>query len=486
MFISQYSNDYGFRGRAMVPTNGASTPLAALSETENYVEVSVYNEKIKSSPGGIDYPIFLPYYDTFQNVAETAEQRIAYRRMFADPNIKGAILGKINSIMPLELKYHPPNDRSERDRLIANFCQWNLVERIEGGSHALIWNIVVHALIDGFSVNEPVWAIQEKGKYKYKRVLDALKPKDVNQDLVLLIDGYRNIVGVKALRYNAGEVYDPRDFVIFSHLGLFGNPTGMSDLRAAYRSWWMIDTVTKIRAMGAEKRALPIVAGEYPDSTKAAKLDNILSRIKSQNWVSVPLGVRLKVLEVAGQAEDYFKSFIEDQRQEIFLGIQGATLQALAAQRGVRVGRSSIHKDKADLFSWVLSQMVLDLLNGQSESRPSLTMQMVDPNFVCVEEYPRASFTGVDEAELLESGKIDQMLTEIGFIHSKRDLSTRYGRKWAEDASDAVMPPMPGASGLRPSKPLGDVDPEGRMGMDGSDNQDKAHAFTDDVPVLKW
>src|SRR5262249_30325050 len=183
--------------------------------------------------------------------------------------------------------------------------------------------------VERHAVNEKVWDVEEKGEWGGKWVVDALKPKDVNQDLVLLVDDHRNITGIRGLRYNAGTVFDPHDFLIYTHLGLFGNPGGMSDFRAAYSSYWMLDTVFKLRAMGAEKRAFPVVAGEYPDATKQKQLEAALAKVKSTNWLAVPKDVKLQLLALAGAAEDYFQSFTRDLRERLHVALSGAFLQAM-------------------------------------------------------------------------------------------------------------------------------------------------------------
>src|ERR1051326_7286770 len=69
-------------------------------------------EKVQSGPR---IPLFLPYYDQFQNLGETETMRIAYRRMLADPNIKAALLGKLFGVMGMDLKVHAANDKRSEE-----------------------------------------------------------------------------------------------------------------------------------------------------------------------------------------------------------------------------------------------------------------------------------------------------------------------------------------------------------------------------------
>src|SRR5262245_26343688 len=189
-------------------------------------------EKIRSGPSGVILPWFLPYFD--DQTGETVAMRLAYRRMLADPNVKAAMLGKLLGVASLDLQVHPAKKQDAKDRTVAEFVQWMLTERTKGGIPELAWNVLSGALVDGFSVSEKVWGVEDKGRYKGRYVLRHLKPKDTYRDLVLEVDEFRNVVGVKTLRNNAGQIYAPANFLIYAHLPMYGSPAGASDFRAVY------------------------------------------------------------------------------------------------------------------------------------------------------------------------------------------------------------------------------------------------------------
>jgi hypothetical protein len=397
---------------------------------------STDKEKLRSGPSGVILPYFLPYLDQLQNVGETAVMRHAYRRMLADPNVKAPLVAKIFGVSSLELRINPSPKDDERCKTMADFCHWNLTRRLADGFPGMCWSILSGGLMDGFSVSEKVRGIQDKGKWKGKNVLRQVKAKDVDQDLVLQADEFRNITGIMGLRYNPGVVFSPKDFIIFRHLPLFDSPVGMSDLRAAYGRYWILDTVIKLRAMGAEKRALPLVWGSYTDSTKLPALERALAAVKSQTWLAVPESVKLQCLEIAGAANDYFASFCSDLREEIVLSIEGATMQAMPAAPGVERGNSNTAKDTADLRKWFLSACIIQLLNDYENG---LIRELCDLNFADVEEYPYATMAGVDDAELGETLKLDQGLQQMGFKHKIEDIAERYGRQPATDEDEPLV-----------------------------------------------
>ncbi len=179
-------------------------------------EIEVEREKMAGGPRGVTLPNFLPYFDDV--TGETAEMRQAYREMWASPDVKSALLSKLLAVGALDLKVHPPNKKSERDKHVAEFVQWSLKDRIAGGFPELVWSILSGGLPDGFSVSEKVWGSEEHGKYSGQVVLKQLKAKDTRHDLVVLTDEYRNITGIQGLRYNGGQVFSPANFVIYPWL----------------------------------------------------------------------------------------------------------------------------------------------------------------------------------------------------------------------------------------------------------------------------
>lgn len=398
-------------------------------------------EKIKTAAR---FPAFLPYFDESQTLYETQEMRRQYRRMLSDPNVKAALLGKVVPVTALELKFHPATDLP-RYKEHAEFLDWAIKRRLKGGLMGLAWNILVHGCVDGYSLNEKVWTFQDGQRYHGKRVLKELKPKDPDQDCVLWFDEYKNVTGVMGLKWNAGEIWNPKEFLIYSHQPLYNNATGISDFRSVYGRYWMLDSVTKMRGRGAEKRAEPVVWGEYPDGTKQGSVQRILAHVKSQNWAAVPSGVKLQVMDIAGSSSDYFEKFTSSLREEIFLGIAGAILQNLTGGEGELRGNSKVHQNTAAAFKWALTQSVVQCFNDYDNG---LIPDMLTGagNYRDVFDYPYATMTGVDDAELAESMTIDQGLKALGYVESQQGLEERYGRKLekAPDASQGMGGGMDG------------------------------------------
>lgn len=394
-------------------------------------ELYLTQERARAGPPGIVFPWFLPYYDEGQTVGESATMRLAYRRMLNDPNVKAALFGKIQAVSNLTLKIIPQDRKDQKQAQIADLVRWNLEEALDGGMPDLAWNILTGGLIDGFSVCEKVFAREEKGKYAGSYYLRALKPKDATRDVILLTDEFRNVVGVQGLRYNPGVTFSPAKFVIYRHQPLFDNPTGMSDLRATYKSWWMLDTVQKLRAVGLEKRSLPVVVGEYQTAQQRPAVEEALSLVKSQSWLAVPEGVKVQALNIAGGADSQFDSAIRQLSEEIFLGIAGATLQARQGDVNNARGSSQVHRNTADLFIDYLRVKLQQILNDRSNG---LVRDIVDLNCV-TDDYPRATLAAVDEADMKAQLEIVKGLWEVGVKQSLNAIYDKFGCE-PPDASD--------------------------------------------------
>jgi hypothetical protein len=435
------------------PQQAQGTEAAAVLEREH----------LRGGPAHIKIPAFLPYYDDQSGV--TTEMYLAFRRMFADPNIKAALLGKLLAVMSQELQIHPADKDDPASRRHAEFCRWNLAERLHGGIAELAWAILSGGCLDGYSVCEKVLVPQTRGKWAGKVVLRKLAAKDVQRDLVPQLDEFKNVVSLMGLRYNGGEEYDPSLFVIYSHLPFYSNPTGTSDLRAVYGRYWMLDTVLKLRAYGLEKRALPHLWGTYQHASQAPSLADALSKLKSQNWTMAPEGCKIEAVNIAGMADAQFAQAVNDLREEIFLGIQGATLQALVGGQGEERGNSQVHQDTASLFKWHLSNAICNVLNDQDSG---LIKDLVDLNFVA-DEYPRATLSAVDPAELQAEIAVDQGLAQMGFPLSLQELAERYGRTIATDPRDQLQAP-----GQQPSGLPGGLPPIGDQQDDAAGEEDAA------------
>jgi hypothetical protein len=427
-------------------------------------------ERVRSGPAGVVLPWFLPYFDPLQSLGETQQQRNAYRMMLADPNVKSAFLGKVLAVGALDCQVVPASKKDKKDGAAADLVRHNLEECLADGVPGAVWSVLSGALIDGYSVCEKVWGREAEGEHEGAYVLAALKPKDTGHDVVLETDEFRNVVSVLGLRYNPAQRFDPREFVIWRHLPLWGVPTGMSDFRAVYSRWWLLDTVLKLRAIGLEKRAMPVLMGVYQTPQQRPSLESALAQVKSQNWLAVPEGVRVEALSIAGSSDTTFADAVRDLKHDIFLGIQGAVLQSLEGTITDGRGNSQVHRSTADLFIWYLRQSVERLFNDR---RNGLVRDVCGLNFPALEKLPKVKLSAVDVAEQLSESELDTRLWSMGVELSREDLYERYGRRPPDpdDPDDRLAGQQKQVAGGREDAREPGEQVEGEFGPEGGEGK---------------
>jgi hypothetical protein len=397
-------------------------------------------ERVRVRLSGVAQQIrFLPYVDTL--TGETAALRQAYPLMLAkEPSIKAALLDKVLSVAALDLSVNAGGENSPRDKRAADFGL-HLVNKMTGGQFGLmglpafVECVILPGLIFGYSVSEKIWHPEERGQWAGK-VLCGLKSKNTERDLTLEVDEFNNVTAVVGLGPNSGKRWSPANFVIFRHLSIFDNPGGMSDLRASYRAFWLIQTAWTLRAIYLEKfSAGPMLKGEYVDAgAQKDQLEAGLEAAKAATWISIPQGARVEAMDLAMRGTADFESAIRDLQKEAFVGINGAMLQAMESGQSGSRGSSAIHKDTADIRKWHVRACTESVLNSQ------VLPDATDLNFAGV-ACPQASLGGIDDAELKESLAIDTGLSkDLRLDLSKKDLYKRYGRPEPLDDADRLKP----------------------------------------------
>lgn len=403
-------------------------------------EKALTEEKASSGPRGIILPWLPPYQDLY--TGETAEHRRCYRIMWSDCNVKSALASTIFGVGDLDLQMIQAS-QDHSDGQIADFVTYCLTRRVNDGFPGIVWSLLGGGLVDGYSLCEQVLQLDDHGKWAGKIVLDRFVPLDVGFDVALETDDHRRVTNVLGLRYNAGLKWDTSAFTHYRHMPLYGSPVGMSLLRSCYRPWWLLSAAEALRGIALEKRAVPILLGHYPPGGAVkASLEAALAMAKSQTWLSVPEGVKVEVLNVAGQADNIFKSACDSWKHDIFLSISGAYLQAVEGTTQSGRGSSKVHKSTADLIKWYLSTTIETALNG-------LIKTLVDLNFVVTQGYPNAKLSSVDTEELTQLAGIVKSLNGIGLDLSKADLYDVFARQSPD--KDDPDDRLPGA----PQKPPG-------------------------------
>lgn len=399
---------------------------------------------------------------------ETWEMRMAYREWgLKEPALKGALLTKCLAVCQQDPQLIPADKSSKTDREAAAWAKYAL-QNSAGGVPGLIFDMVFPALLDGFSVNEKVFGhVEDKGsKYAGFWTLKANASVDT-QYTRFRLDTYRQVIGVHSITgaQTAAEL-DPRDFIIFTHLKLFENPFGNSDCRAVVRACRLIESAIRLRHILLTNYSGPFLKATSGDPTARAALMEQMENARANGWIIIPEGTELEVMNLAVASLDVFRQTIEDYRQEIVQGIQGAYLQLLEGGIADGRGNTSVHAGIAQLFQWWLSTWVCQIINKQ------LMPDLIEPNYGTRVGVPRLQLGGIDEATVTAALARFKAGQDLGLTLKKSQVMEVGGFEAPDDDADS-LPPQQGGQDQQQQGP----DPFAAMGGDQQgDNQDQNFA----------
>jgi hypothetical protein len=324
---------------------------------------------------------------------ETQEMRDGYREWaIREPAAKASLLTKCFAVAQLDPQTHAADPKSPDDKRAAEWLKYS-IERASGGWPGLIASILLPGLIDGFSLLEKVFAKIDARDNQYAGwwTLGSTAMLDTQQTRFRL-DTFRQITGVQSVNgTQASYVMAKSDFVIYTHLKLFENPFGFSDMRAAVRSCTLIESAIRLRHILLTNYSGPYLIGKSPDPATRTRLMEVLENARGNGWIVVPDGAEIEVADLAVAPLETFRAAIEDYRQEIVQAIQGAYLQLL--EGGITDGRGNtqVHAGVAELFVWWLAVTVCEVINEQ------IVPDIITPNFGNRVGFPRVTLGGIDE-----------------------------------------------------------------------------------------
>jgi hypothetical protein len=411
-----------------------------------YIKKQAAKEKLVSQPGysfdrwGLSAWSLLTTESGEDGFGTEGSARRLIKDMLKDDAVKAAFLTKIFSVSSLTWQVQPEDKQDPRDRLVAEFNKFNL-EQMEGGTRAVVEEILIPGLIDKYVVAEIVERPEplSRGKWVGKSVWAKLKAKE---DAEVKEDKFGNIIAVEG-RNEDGErkEFDPSGFVIFKYLPLYNRP--ISDFRAAVRWVKIKNVISKLWAVGLERFGLPFFHGKYPTGETGLRdqLETALETLKARNYFVTPDGVTVDPVTAVTSGHADYQAAIERCDKGIFVSINGAFLQSITSQTTDDRGNSQVQKGTAELFVWHLAECMKDTANEQ------IIPRVTDKNFTDA-NYPKASLGSVNDQELLNSARLDELLVKNGLPLSKKDRYDYYGRAMPSGPDDEMK--LPAATGAGP------------------------------------
>ena len=460
----------GFRPRATIPPvdpqlarlNLVAKVKEKLDETPSRPRPSGDEKLPLNWHGGVAGKVwFLPYLDSVTK--DTPEIRAAMRLMWRDGYVVTAWEPQIRTVASEDWQVQPSEAGNPEAEEQADFCKAVIEDHVAGGMPDCVRAIVAGFGPDGFTLCEPVWSVAERGKLEKSVVLSALKARDCDQSSVRLEgDRFGNVQWVQSARTPGQDRFPIGEFVYSRYVTVYDEPLGMAAFRPAYSSYWMRDTVKKLRAVHHEKRMAGFLVGTYAADDDKAAVEEVLRRAKTGTWASVPEGVRIEALALSTASEPDYKSFDESLRDEIVSAIAFATLQSIQGNVPDARGDSKVQKAMADLGPWFLMARVQEAFNKQ------IFPKLIDYNFPfpAAGGYPKLTFGAVSNQELMELAQLVQAAQGLGLKPSRKHYAKALSIQEADpnDPGDALGGQQPGMGGMGGGMPPVGGDPFGGGG----------------------
>lgn len=315
-----------------------------------------------------------------------------YYEMRQDDQVKACLHLKKSAVtMP---GYNIENDDEE----LKEFGE-AVFDQIEGTAEDFIVSML-SGFDYGFSLHEKVYRILESGPFKGKIGLQALRPKSPTR-IEFEADDFGRLKpdGIIQKLNDGRRIRLPVDkFVLFSYQKEFDNYYGESDLRAAYRSWFLKLNCQKYWGIYLERFAIPIAVGKMEmgalSKEQKDEFREIVKNIQAGMSALLPMGMEMEFLEPGRVDRGVFNQAIDACNIAIARAVLIPQLLGVVSQEGVgSYGQSKTH---SETFSYILggvSRMVEEVINEQI-LRPLTVM-----NYGERDEFPRFKFNPLSDSE---------------------------------------------------------------------------------------
>jgi len=313
-----------------------------------------------------------------------------YEKMRTDDQVKGALALKKGAVLSTGWEIASASEEGEDDE-IRDFIDYELthLEPLYGTFDDHLYEIM-SALDFGFSISEIVYKKREDGPNAGKIGLRTIKTRKPHQ-FRFRTDRHDNLLPDGILQ--GMNKYPNEKFLIFSYQREFGNWFGTSDLRAAYRPWWLKENTIRWWGIFNERFGIPISVGQYPPNTPVehiATLQTMLQNIQANTAFTLPDSYKLEFKEATGRGANIFQLTVESMDKAIARALLVPSLLGLSEQGAV--GSYSQAKKHFHVFLIVIDDLRRDL--AEDVINHQLIPRLVDLNFErnVEEEYPKFRF----------------------------------------------------------------------------------------------
>ncbi len=340
-----------------------------------------------------------------------------YRRMMHDDQVKSVIMFKIFSITSRKFFFQVDDEEDAAMREMADFFEFAL-KRINGSfTDSLVG--ILSALYNGFSITEKVWApIEWQGRAMWGIDKLKLRPFETfNGGFKVDIHGNIESLEQKSL---GNDVTVPLDKVIhFVHQPDKDLHYGESDLRAAYRPWWLKDIALKFQSIHLERHSGGFIWAKITKPLNVntqTKLESFLQNITAKTTARMPDGVDLNVIHP--MKTDAFEKAIAQYNKAIARAVLVPNLLGLS-EIG-QTGSFAQSQTQLEIFKQVIDAIADRIEEALNEQ---LFKQLALWNFG-TNDFPPFKFEPLRGSELIEMVKAwGELVGKRAVSHTESDES---------------------------------------------------------------
>lgn len=330
----------------------------------------------------------------------------------SDGTVRAAILVCELPIIKSHWFVNPATD-SQEDKDIANFVEHALFDWLDKS-----WNdIVREALLMlpfGVMVFEKVYGTKEHDGKTYV-TLQKLAPRLPKS--ILQWELPDRTFGIQQIRQDGVLAMVPGSkLLVFVNEREGDNWWGTSMLRAAYKHWYIKNSIYKIDAIAFERQGLGVpmitMPQGYTDSDEKKAVQALQNLRASENaYLILPPGYVAEFMQMGGRATRDPDNSINHHNKSILQSVLAQFLELGQTRSGS--GSRALSSDHSDLFLSAMEAIADNLISVFNKDQ---IPELVDLNFNDVKTYPKLDYSGITKVDVASLGTAYAQLVTAGAL----------------------------------------------------------------------
>jgi len=367
-----------------------------------------------------------------------------YQDMLREPYVKAALNNKKFEILAWPWTIEPGSEE-QKDIDIAEELE-NDLRHLEGQTFSETLYATLDGLDCGYSIQE-ILMKQDGLVYRFRK-FRSLDPYYYKFNL----DAFGNILKVVADNVTGiiqQEEFDPRLFFIWSYNERYSNPFGNSDLRAAYRAYWIKDTAWKMRGLYMERYGQPTLVGKVPPGSHtqvSEQLLDVLKTIQAETAIVIEDDQAVEVVNYAASgitgATTEFERATKDLNKDILVGILGSFL---SVEEGKTTGARSMGEVHEEMLKRAAQFVAKTLEDAVNEQLIALYLRLNIPGEL--ENPPKFKFDRSQDFNRREEADVVAVLRKAGLELSMQEVRDKFGYRELEDGEETLTTATPASFG---------------------------------------